>query len=89
MLVQENARLQTKVKEQETVIAEQKAHIAELETQVAEQLAKITALTENLEKCHAQIEEDNRRITDLTEKMKILRKHFRMSVFSIGTQSTK
>lgn len=49
VLVQENARLQTKVKEQETVIAEQKAHIAELETQVAEQLAKITALTENLE----------------------------------------
>lgn len=49
MLVQENARLQTKVKEQETVIAEQKAHIEELETQVAEQLAKITALTENLE----------------------------------------
>ena len=68
VLVQENARLQTKVKEQETVIAEQKAHIAELETQVAEQLAKITALTENLEKCHAQIEEDNRRITDLTDK---------------------
>lgn len=50
VLVQENARLQTKVKEQETVIAEQKAHIEELETQVAEQLAKITALTENLEK---------------------------------------
>lgn len=48
MLVQENARLQTKVKEQETVIAEQKAHIEELETQVAEQLAKITALTETL-----------------------------------------
>lgn len=68
MLVQENARLQTKVKEQETVIAEQKAHIAELETQVAEQLAKITALTENLEKCHAQIEEDARKITDLTDK---------------------
>jgi DNA repair exonuclease SbcCD ATPase subunit len=66
--VQENARLQTKVKEQETVIAEQKAHIAELETQVAEQLAKIAALTQSLEKCHAQIEEDNRRITDLTEK---------------------
>lgn len=68
MLVQENARLQTKVKEQETVIAEQKAHIAELETQVAEQLAKITALTENLEKCHAQIEEDARKITDLSDK---------------------
>lgn len=86
MLVQENARLQTKVKEQETVIAEQKAHIEELETQVAEQLAKIAALTQSLEKCHAQIEEDNRRITDLTEKMKILRKHFRMSVFSTRTQ---
>ena len=68
VLVQENARLQTKVKEQETVIAEQKAHIAELETQVAEQLAKITALTENLEKCHAQIEEDARKITDLSDK---------------------
>ena len=68
VLVQENARLQTKVKEQETVIAEQKAHIEELETQVAEQLAKIAALTQSLEKCHAQIEEDNRRITDLTEK---------------------
>ena len=68
VLVQENARLQTKVKEQETVIAEQKAHIEELETQVAEQLAKITALTENLEKCHAQIEEDARKITDLTGK---------------------
>lgn len=68
VLVQENARLQTKVKEQEAVIAEQKAHIAELETQVAEQLAKITALTENLEKCHAQIEEDARKITDLSDK---------------------
>nr|WP_296062575.1 hypothetical protein [uncultured Ruminococcus sp.] len=68
VLVQENARLQTKIKEQEEVIAEQKAHIDELETQVAEQLAKITALKENLEKCHAQIEEDARKITDLTGK---------------------
>lgn len=68
VLMQENARLQTKVKEQEEVIAEQKAHIEELETQVAEQLAKIAALTESLEKCHAQIEEDARRITDLTAR---------------------
>lgn len=68
VLMQENARLQTKVKEQEEVIAEQKAHIEELETQVAEQLAKIAALTESLEKCHAQIEEDTRKITDLTAR---------------------
>lgn len=68
VLMQENARLQTKIKEQEEVIAEQKAHIEELETQVAEQLAKIAALTESLEKCHAQIEEDTRKITDLTAR---------------------
>lgn len=72
VLMQENARLQSKIKEQEEVIAEQKAHIEELETQVAEQLAKIAALTENLEKCHAQIEEDTRKITNLTEKNEIL-----------------
>lgn len=68
VLMQENARLQTKIKEQEEVIAEQKAHIEELETQVAEQLAKIAALTENLEKCHAQMEEDAKKITDLTAR---------------------
>lgn len=68
VLMQENARLQNKIKEQEEVIAEQKAHIEELETQVAEQLAKIAALTENLEKCHAQMEEDAKKITDLTAR---------------------
>lgn len=89
MLVQENARLQTKVKEQETVIAEQKAHIAELETQVAEQLAKIAALTQSLEKCHAQIEEDARKITDLSDKMRSSLILSKPNAFSIRKQSTK
>lgn len=68
VLMQENARQQTKIKEQEQQIAEQQAHISELETQVAEQLATITALTENLAKCKAEIEEDNRKIEDLTSR---------------------
>lgn len=68
VLMQENARQQTKIKEQEQQIAEQQAHISELETQVAEQLATIAALTENLAKCNAQIEEDNKKIDNLTSE---------------------
>lgn len=68
VLMQENARQQTKIKEQEQQIAEQQAHISELETQVAEQLATIAALTENIAKCNAQIEEDNKKIDNLTSE---------------------
>lgn len=72
VLMQENAQLQTKIKEQEEVIAEQKAHIEELETQVAEQLATIAALTENIAKCEAKIADDERQINSLTDKNEIL-----------------
>jgi uncharacterized coiled-coil protein SlyX len=68
VLMQENARLESKVKEQEEIIAQQTARIKELEIQTAEQLAKIAALTENLVKCEAQIAEDEKQITDLTDR---------------------
>lgn len=72
VLMQENARMQSKIVEQEKQIKEQAARIEELEQQTAEQLAKIAALTENLEKCQAQIEEDNRKITSLTDQNETL-----------------
>lgn len=72
VLMQENARMQTKIEEQEKLIAQQKARIEELEKQTAEQLAKITALTENLAKREAEIEENKREITSLTDKNELL-----------------
>lgn len=68
VLIQENARMQSKIKEQEAVIESQKTRIAELEAQVAEQLATITALKDNIAKCEAQIAEDTKKITALTDE---------------------
>lgn len=68
VLMQENARQQTKIKEQEQQIEEQKSRISELEIQTAEQLAEIAALTENLTKCKAEIEEGNKKIASLTDE---------------------
>ena len=68
VLMQENARMQSKINEQEKLIEEQKARISELEIQTAEQIAKITALTENLAQAEAKIAEDEKQITFLTNK---------------------
>lgn len=75
VLMQENARMQTKINEQEKLIEEQTARISELEIQTAEQLAKITALTENLTKCEAKIAEDEKKITYLEDKTEMLTKN--------------
>ena len=68
VLMAENARMQSKIKEQEAVIEQQTARIAELEQQTAEQLAKIAALTDNLAKCEAEIESNKKEITSLTNR---------------------
>lgn len=68
VLMQENARQQTKIKEQEQQIEEQQTRISELEVQTAEQLAQIAALTDNIAKCQAEIEENNKKIDNLTAK---------------------
>lgn len=68
ILMQENARMQSKIKEQENIIKEQNARIDELEKQTAEQLAKIAALTDNLAKCEAEIESNKKEIASLTQR---------------------
>lgn len=68
VLMQENARQQTKIQEQEQQIEEQQNRISELETQTAEQLAKIAALTDNLAKSEAEIESNKKEIFSLTQK---------------------
>lgn len=68
VLMQENARQQTKIQEQEQQIEEQQNRISELETQTAEQLAKIAALTDNLAKSEAEIESNKKDIFSLTQK---------------------
>lgn len=72
VLMQENARQQTRINEQDKQIAEQTARITELEDKAAQQLAQITALTENLEKCNTQIAEDEKKITYLSDKNEML-----------------
>ncbi len=74
VLMQENARQQTIINEQEKKIAEQNDRISELEAQTAEQLAKITALTENIAELDKKIADDERKITSLTGKNEMLTK---------------